>query len=82
MSEPLSGAQAPPCLDAQLIVSLAIIAAQTVLGCTLIGVAVYMQNWQIAAAGGVGTIIGSLSTALNAPSGTANALKALKGGQG
>jgi len=82
MSDPSEAGATPrarPCPDAQMVVSLAIVAALALLGGALVLAAYSLHDWNIAAAGGVGTIIGALATALNAPSGVSNALKAAKG---
>lgn len=67
-------------LDAQLIVSCAIVGAMTILAAGMIFVAWSLRDWTAASALGVGTIIGALATALNAPSGIASALRAAKPG--
>ena len=61
--------------NAQVVVSLAIIAALGVIGVGLICAGVVLKDtgpvW-----GGIGTVIGALATALNTPSGIAAALTA------
>jgi hypothetical protein len=63
--------------DGQVTVALAIVAALTLLGCGLIVVAYFIPGAANVAWGGVGTIIGALATALNAPTGVAAALSHL-----
>jgi membrane-bound ClpP family serine protease len=62
---------------AQTVVALAIVAALLVLGLGLIVVAYFIPGAANVAWGGVGTIIGALATALNAPTGVAAALSHL-----
>lgn len=61
--------------DAQLIVALAIVVVLGGIAAGLIVAACITKDWTLAA-GAVGTIIGALATALNAPTGIANALRA------
>jgi len=72
------GDTAAPESQGQLIVALAIVAAVTVLGLALIVASVLAQDKDYAVAG-VGTIIGGLLSALNAPTGIAKVLQAAKG---
>jgi hypothetical protein len=73
----------PPAAETngQLIVALAIVAALTVIGIGLLVVGVKSGNW-VAISGAVGTIIGALATALNAPTGIASVLRAGKPKEG
>lgn len=61
--------------NGQLIVALAVVVSMVVIAMGLMITAYLLSNWNIAALA-VGTIIGSLATALNAPTGIANALRA------
>lgn len=61
----------------QFLVALAIVAALGLLGIGLIIGAIVMKDVQFAV-GGVGTIIGALATALNAPSGIGKVITAAK----
>ena len=69
-----------PPLDTQLIVALAIVGS---LGLIAVGLIVggIVSNSLPTTLTGVGTIIGALSTALNAPTGVSNALKAMREAQ-
>jgi hypothetical protein len=64
-----------PAADGQLIVALAIVAAMLLIAVGLMVTAYLLSNWGVASLA-VGTIIGALATALNAPTGIANALRA------
>jgi predicted Co/Zn/Cd cation transporter (cation efflux family) len=75
---PSDATNEPP--NAQLIVALAIVAAVTVIALGLIVAGVLTRQWTVFS-GGVFTAIGALATALNAPTGVANALAAA-GGKG
>lgn len=85
MSEPASppGARAieAPRWDAQLIVACAIVAALGIITLALVAAAAYTNAWDTLGVP-IGTAIGALATALNAPSGTASAIKALRAGPG
>lgn len=70
---------APSRCDAQLIVALAIVVALAIITVSLVAAAAFTNAWDTLGVP-IGTAIGALATALNAPSGTANAIKALKGG--
>lgn len=76
-SPPDPPAVAVPKADAngQLIVALAIVAVLGLLGLALIVAALVTQDWSSAPAI-IGTIVGALATALNAPSGIGNVLRA------
>ncbi len=63
--------------NGQLIVSLAIVGTMGAISVGLIVAAIWTKDWSVAM-GGVGTAIGSLATALNAPTGISNALRAAK----
>jgi len=67
----------PELLSGQVVVALAIASALVVLGIGLIIAGIVGHDLGPAMAG-VSTIIGSLATALNAPTGISNALKASK----
>ena len=61
--------------NGQLIVSLAIVGAMVLIAIGLMVTAYLLSNWSVAALA-VGTIIGALATALNAPTGITSALRA------
>ena len=67
--------------NAQLIVALAIVAAITAISLGLIAAGVVTRQWTVFS-GGVFAAIGALATALNAPTGIANALQAVGKGAG
>lgn len=69
----------PPAAEAngQLIVALAIVVTMGVLGLALVIAGCVTKQWAVAM-GGIGPIVGSLATALNAPTGIANAVRASK----
>ena len=73
---PLSGAEA----NGQLIVALAIVGILALLGVGLLVAGVMTGKWDVLA-GGIGTIIGALGTALNAPSGIGSVLRANSAGK-
>lgn len=75
MSEAAASAESA---NAQLIVSAAIVAALTLLGLSAIATALFDKSIAAVAFGAVGVVIGSLATALNAPTGIANVLTAGK----
>ena len=64
--------------NAQLIVALAIVAAITAISLGLIVAGVLTSQWTVFS-GGVFAAIGALATALNSPTGVANALAAAAG---
>jgi len=68
---------AAPESQAQLVVALAIVIALLLIGVALIIAAVLRKDTSFAM-GGVGTIIGALATALNAPTGIGKVLAAAK----
>lgn len=61
--------------NGQLIASLAIVAVLGMMGVALVVAGVVTEKWDVLA-GGIGAIIGGLSSALNAPSGIGNVLRA------
>jgi predicted Co/Zn/Cd cation transporter (cation efflux family) len=75
MSDQIPAAPADPPANAQLITALTIVAAITVIAVGLIVAGVLTRQWTVFS-GGVFTAIGALATALNAPTGVANALAA------
>lgn len=78
-----TGPTAPPetapaeSANAQLIVALAIVLTLAVIAVGLIVAGCITGQWAVLA-GGIGTAIGALATALNAPSGIANVLASAK----
>lgn len=64
--------------NAQLIVALSIVASLGATGIGLIVAGCLTGQWAVLS-GGIGTIIGALATALNAPTGIANVLRSAKG---
>lgn len=67
---------APGCVpDGQLIVALSVVAAITVITVALVVAGAFTGKWDVLSVG-IGTGIGALATALNAPTGVANALRA------
>ena len=61
--------------DSQIVAALAVITVLGLIGIGLIVAGILTKQWG-EVSGGIGTIIGSLATALNTPTGVANALKA------
>lgn len=73
----------PPAVPAaeangQLIVALAIVVALGLIALGLIVAGIITGHWDVLA-GGIGAAIGAMATALNAPTGISNALRASKG---
>ena len=64
--------------DSQIVAALAVITVLGLIGIGLIVAGILTKQWG-EVSGGIGTIIGSLATALNTPTGVANALKASSG---
>lgn len=75
MTEPVSPPLPSAETNGQLIVSLAIVAILGFLGLALVVAGVMTGKWDVLA-GGIGTVIGALGTALNAPSGIGSVLRA------
>lgn len=71
---------AAPESQAQFITALAIVSGLVVIGLALIVASVISKDDKYATLG-VGTIIGALATALNAPTGIGKVLQAAKGAQ-
>lgn len=69
----------PPAADAngQLIVSLAIVGAMTIMGVGLLVAGLISDKWEILGTG-VGTLIGALANALTAPSGISNVVRSIR----
>lgn len=78
MSEPAKPPIPAAETNGQLIVALAIVAVLGVLAVALVAAAAITGKWD-ALGIPVGTVIGALATALNAPSGIGNVLRANKG---
>lgn len=70
----------PPSDNNQSVVALAIVAALVVLGVMLVIAGLLGGPWAIIT-GTIGTIVGALATALNAPSGIGNVISAAKAPQ-
>jgi hypothetical protein len=67
--------------NGQLIVALAIVLVFLVVALALVVAGVMTGKWDVLG-GPIGTVIGALATALNAPSGIGNVLRANKAGEG
>ena len=79
--DPTAGPPLPAAeTNGQLIVALAIVGILAVLGVSLVVAGVMTGKWDVLA-GGIGTVIGALSTALNAPSGIGSVLRANSAGK-
>lgn len=65
--------------NGQLIVALAIVVVLCILAAALVVAGVMTGKWDVLAAP-IGTVIGALATALNAPSGIGNVLRANRAG--